>query len=178
MGLMMCCSCLYLDSSELSCCHESGLTLPPTPTLTTYKYRDLIIWHENRSLTHSHNSQLQKCTLTGSEKIGNLFHDICVCHLVCCFSWSNNPTLVSKSLKSSRVRSIRADIWRLSKECSVPSILILLKFSTIFSTSLSSSFCGTIVWRKRKFLLLWINLSGTEIYRRRSRSYEKRCAYF
>ena len=61
-----CCSCLYLESSEVSCCHESGLTLPPTPT--TYKYRDLIIRHENRSLTHSHNSQLQKCTPTGSEK--------------------------------------------------------------------------------------------------------------
>ena len=111
------------------------------------------------------------------EKIVNLFHDICFCHLVCCFSWSNNPTLVSKSLKSSRVRSIRADIGRFSKECSVPSILILLKFSTSFLISLSSSFCGTIVWRKRKFLLLWINLSGTEIYRRRSRSWKKRCAY-
>lgn len=154
---------LYLVSSEMPCCHESGLTLPPTPN----KFRDLIIWHENRSLTITklHSKQEVK-------KWGNLFRRKYSCHLICWCSLSNCPTFISKSLKSSRLRSIRADIGRFSRECTVSSIFMFLKSSfMMFTDSFFSSF-GIIVCRKRKFLLLWMNLSGTETYRSRSRSWE------
>ena len=86
----------------------------------TNKFRDLIIWHENRSLTITklHSKQEVK-------KWGNLFRRKYSCHLICWCSLSICPTFLSKSLKSSRLRSISADIDMSSKECSLSSILTL-----------------------------------------------------